>query len=41
VYYDANRAQLPVNIIHYKDAILDLLIEGHDVADAFEMALKG
>ncbi|QIE30348.1 hypothetical protein [Caballeronia sp. SBC2] len=39
-YYAANRAQLPANIVQHKDAIRALLIEGHDVADAFELASK-
>ncbi|WP_321813118.1 MULTISPECIES: hypothetical protein [unclassified Paraburkholderia] len=40
-YYEANKAQLPANIVTYREAIVTLLEKGHDAEDAFEMALEG
>ena len=37
-YYKANKAQLPANIADHQAAILDLLMEGYEPADAFAMA---
>ncbi|MFL9913974.1 hypothetical protein PQR75_00910 [Paraburkholderia fungorum] len=39
-YYANNKADLPADIKQYREDILDLLIEGHEVADAFAMALQ-
>ncbi|MDN7856286.1 hypothetical protein [Burkholderia cepacia] len=39
-YYRDNKAELPADIIRYKERILTLLLEGHEVADAFEMAVN-
>lgn len=39
-YYMENKSSLPVNIKMLRELIIDLLMDGHDIEDAFESALQ-